>query len=454
MIAAIKSANSGNAFVEEAKQPNLYFYFMNWIGHYLKKGGRSGVILMAKFLSNKDGEHLKKAIHPDVDAIISYPNNYFQEFRVTTCIVISEKDNTSPYIKFLSIRQEGLLEDPARIKAVLQGSAALTPEFSLVNIPRVDLDPAKNWRVYLLDPSGHYSKLQATGILKEIEGGLFSSVKRGAADNKGESKTIFLKPQSDFSSFFARIEEKFIGPGLQNSKTKRSIILTDRDLLIERGIHFPSDYDSLESDEAFQKTGLGELFLAAKAKLGRDNWREVVDTAYRSKIKAELLIPRASREKHAIYVGESTKELLLSTNFCYATGLLHRKFGMEKSLKTIAAYLMSSFGQLQFELEAGNQEGMLKVESFMVKKMKSIDPDELDEEEVDALSSALGQFNDLGKAVKGNEGISTPRRNLDLAVASVLINHGLSGFEGSAKLADFAEFFLKDLVDDRSNQNG
>jgi len=71
MIKALKSANGGKTIVEEAKQPNLYFYFMDWIGHYLKERGRAGVILMEKFLSNQDGEHLKRAIENDVDAIIS-----------------------------------------------------------------------------------------------------------------------------------------------------------------------------------------------------------------------------------------------------------------------------------------------------------------------------------------------------------------------------------------------
>jgi len=206
--------------------------------------------------------------------------------------------------------------------------------------------------------------------------------------------------------------------------------------------------------KVFQNTGLGKLFLEAQARIGRAKWKKVVDAAYHSKVKAELLIPRAAREKHAIYVASPEQGILLSTNFCYTSGLLRRKFGNDKSLKVIASYLMSAFGQLQFELEGGNQEGMLKIEAFMVRGMKSIDPDELKSEEVDSLCAALEQFDALGESVKGDEGIETPRRDLDLAMASVLINHGIGGFENNAKLADFAELFLKDLVDDRSNQNG
>ena len=54
MIGAI-NAQGMNCFVTNAKQPNLYFYFTNFIWHYLKANGKSGIILMTKFLNNEDG---------------------------------------------------------------------------------------------------------------------------------------------------------------------------------------------------------------------------------------------------------------------------------------------------------------------------------------------------------------------------------------------------------------
>jgi hypothetical protein len=45
---------------------------------------RQELSLMTKFLNNEDGEYLKQFISDKVEAIISYPRKYFQEFIVTT----------------------------------------------------------------------------------------------------------------------------------------------------------------------------------------------------------------------------------------------------------------------------------------------------------------------------------------------------------------------------------
>lgn len=115
MIEAIEKQDI-SCFVKLAKQPNLYFYFVNYAWHYLSPKGKAGIILMAKFLNNKDGAFLKAFLLDKIEAVIAYPNNYFEGFKVTSIIVVLAK-KISPNIKFLNIKEASLLEiQPSRAK--------------------------------------------------------------------------------------------------------------------------------------------------------------------------------------------------------------------------------------------------------------------------------------------------------------------------------------------------
>jgi len=138
-------------FVEEAKQPNLYFYFVNYVWHYLNENGKAGIILMAKFLNNKDGEFLKSFLLDKVEAIIAYPNNYFEGFKVTSVIVILAK-KAGGKIKFLNVKDAALLENPQEIKIILeQTTSDISADYTLKITDR-NILPSANWRLFLTDP--------------------------------------------------------------------------------------------------------------------------------------------------------------------------------------------------------------------------------------------------------------------------------------------------------------
>lgn len=112
------TTNVQTNFVTLASQPNLYFYFVNYSWHYLNSQGKAGLILMAKFLNNEEGEHLKQFILDKVESVILYPRNYFEDFKVTTVITVLSKQ-PSNQIKFLRIIDSDLLSRPNDIKAIL-----------------------------------------------------------------------------------------------------------------------------------------------------------------------------------------------------------------------------------------------------------------------------------------------------------------------------------------------
>ena len=449
MIEAIRSV-SGSSFVENAAQPNLYFYFIDWIMHYLKPGGRAGIILMAKFMNNLDGALIKEYFKNHVESIIVYPKDYFVGFRVTTAIVILRKDSTKTDVKFLRIINSKLLEDPQIVSSILDKEHIdnINADFTLKVVDRCHLDENSNWRLYLIDPQNNFSKLDSIEILSNLSN-FFGEIQRGSADNSGGSKTVFLNDKDELSRYFNLIET-YVGYGFQNNKKRRSPIVKREEFELEKAIHFPTPFDELNKASA----DLALFSKHAMEKYGEGSWKEIVNSAHRSKVTPDLIIPRAEREKHSAYLIEGLEKIVISTNFFYCSGL--RKLGdltRIESLGVITAYLISSFGQVQFELVANNQEGLRKLEKFMIEKIKVIDPSRLTRSEVESISSELRVFNKLKVNVRGDEGVNGPRRNLDMAISKAILSHTTIGFKSAEELTNFVELFLEELVRDRQSQS-
>lgn len=96
----------------------------------------------------------------------------------------------------------------------------------------------------------------------------------------------------------------------------------------------------------------------------------------------ELVIPRKMRGGHRVHINpfafETSRQLRVSSNFvsysnCTAvdttTGL-----DRETAARLIAAFLVSSFGQLQFEMEGVNREGLLALEKEQLARIRIFNP--------------------------------------------------------------------------------
>ena len=115
------------------------------------------------------------------------------------------------------------------------------------------------------------------------------------------------------------------------------------------------------------------------------------------------------------------------------------------------AFLNSSFGQIQFEIHANNQEGLRKLEGFMIEKLEVIDQDMLTEKEIDKVLKELDELNSLNQDFIGTE-TENPRYKLDATIAEIIFNKDNMGFTDSKSLNDYFENFLKELVLDRANK--
>lgn len=474
MIGAIKTLGI-DCFVTKASQPNLYFYFTNFIWSYLKENGKAGLILMTKFLNNEDGEHLKQFILDKVEAIISYPRKYFTDFDVTTVIVVLKKGKNSSNVSFVRVSDENVLLNPEKIKDILAFKTdTITPDFKLKVVPRDILVPADNWRQYLQD--SNYDNFSNLDFLVNIEHH-FINVSRGGAEASGASTIIFPKIDRTTNQYYGygkrlntvqqsegiertRIDIPIalngnVSYGIQNNFDRRNYVLTKNDIQLEYAFHFPDKTDRKT------KNGLSPTFQSNQdlvnfyddciAEFGLSKWGTIVNSAFRNTICPKVLIPRADRTKHCVYYNPNEEFLTLSTNFFYCNNLQNQNINStdEEQYKFIVAFLISSFGQIQFELNANNQEGLRKLEGFQIKRFKIPNLAQFTQPEIDSVVTELEAINIKNPEFSGDEGLASPRRNLDLAIANLIFQKNNLEFETAIEMVNYFELFLAELVEDR-----
>jgi hypothetical protein len=448
---AITSSGQTN-FVTLASQPNLYFYFVNYSWHYLNPQGRAGLILMAKFLNNEEGEYLKQFILDKVESVILYPRNYFEDFKVTTVITVLSKQ-PSNQIKFLRIIDSDLLSRPNDIKAILTSTnnTIVNANYTLKVTDR-NIDPSANWKMFFNDPTDKFQTLDSLSFLEPLDT-FFVNKRRGGAENSGGSAIIF----PDFSqSPYSGIVNSNKGYGIKNSRSARNLILEQSDLEEEPAIHFPTQYDDSTPNGLTANhqadASLNAIF-STNNTANSAKWKQIVNAAFRNKVSFDILIPRAERTKHTCYYNPFSTPIVLSTNFFYLSGFQNGNsdtlISSESQIKFITAFLNSCFGQIQFEIHSNNQEGLRKLEGFHINELKVPELRKLTKDEIDFVVSAFENLNSLSVSVSGDEGLTTPRRQLDEEVAKIIFSKDSLGFNSSIEMTNFFELFLADLVEDR-----
>jgi len=405
---------------------------------------------MTKFLNNKDGEHLKAFLLDKIEAVVSYPRDYFEGFSITTVIVILSKQ-ASEDIKFLNILEPDLLENPADIQRILQHDTTTIGTNYTLRVADRAIDLSANWKLYLTDPEDKFEKLQTLDFLESLDT-FFGTIQRGGAENSGGSKIIY----PDFNnSPFKELEEEFVSFGIKGSRHSRNYILTENDLNIEKAIHFPDRYDA-DFDNGLHssydtKTGLYVVFEHGNT---NTSWQKIVNAAYRNQIEFDILIPRAQRAKHSCYFNPLNEKIVLSTNFFYLSGFQNgntdSSVSEELQKKFITAYLLSSFGQIQHEINSNNQEGLRKMEGFHIVQFKVPDIRQLTPNEIQTVTNAFDALNASQATFKGDEGINTPRKDLDLAIGQIIFERNNLGFDNLEQLVQFFQLFLAELVDERN----
>ncbi len=455
-LRSIENSTGNTSFIRSASQPNQYYYFIEKAIQKISDNGSGAFILMSKFLNNKDGSPLKGYLIPYLDAVIHYPPSFFKGFAVTTDIfIVKQPSALGDKVSFLNIKDTSLLADVDELKRLIATkNDVIDTQYSLISVKRTELDSNSNWRLYLIDPLNKFLRFSQIPNIKPI-GAYFNNIVRGKADNAGGSS--YMYPDSgnnELQDLVPRIEPEYIGPGLQRNKLsrgRRHFQLTEQCLNGSRGIFILRDVlDDLEQIQNFVKPGMASYLSAMKDKLGGDKFKNVLGNIVNSQMTPNIVIPRGDRAKHSVYYyPESAGTVLLSTNFFALSGYSgdggHDK---ETCVKFISAFLLSSFGQLQFEIHGNSQEGSRKIEKRNIEKFQVPDPESLSLEQLTSVSVAYDALDTMDVDFIGTEEVNL-RQELDSAIAELIFSENNLGFASSNELMIFFQDFLRELVENR-----
>jgi len=450
----IEATTGTKSFINEVSQPNQYYYFIEKAIDKLAITGTGAFILMSKLLNNKDGSPLKRYLAPYLEAVIHYPRTFFKGFAVTTDIFIVKKQHgASDKISFLNVKDTSLLGDIDSLKEIIANKADMLDEiYSLRNVPRSEIDPESNWRIYFIDPEKKYERFSLIGNMQPLNS-FFSTIVRGKAGNSGGSAYMFPDSKNDLRALVKGIEPEFIGPGLKINKLskgkRRHFKLTEECLLGSRGLKIPrkvlTDLDHLQLP-----IGITSYLFAMKENLGKEKFKNVVSNMVKSQMDANIIIPRGDRTKHAVfYYPENAGTTLLSTNFFALSEYVGRTvFDKQDCIKFISAFLTSSFGQLQFEIHGSNQDGSRKIEKGNIEKFRVLDPSASSKQQFDKVLSAFDSLDSLNVDVLGNEDDNL-REELDSAFAEIMFTEEKPEYDNSNDFKIYFQTFLRELVEDR-----
>jgi len=451
----IESSIGVKSFIRNVSQPNLYYYFIEKAMDRLSDNGTGAFILMSKFLNNKDGSPLKQYLTPYLESVIHYPPSFFEGFAVTTDIFIVKKSHrVSEKISFLNIKDTSLLADIGSLKEIIANKDnVLSKQYSLINVMRSEIDANCNWRLYLIDLDMKFEKFSEISNMKPLNS-YFTKIIRGKAGNAGGSAYMFPDSgNNDLKELVPNIEKEYIGPGLKINKVtkgrRRHFLLTEKCMLYSRGINIPREIIG-EFGCAPLPPGITSYLSAMQNKLGCEEFKKVTSNIVNSQMVPDIIIPRGDRIKHAVfYYSNNSVPMLLSTNFFALIGYngetLHSK---EESIKFISAFLLSSFGQLQFEIHGNSQEGSRKIEKRNIEKIHVPDPNSLSQYQLNNVLEAYHSLDAINVDLLGIEEVNL-RDDLDNAIAEVIYKENNLGFDSANDLMKHFQIFLRELVENR-----
>jgi hypothetical protein len=440
-------------FPYSSGQADKYFYFFEWSLFFLKDMGIAGFILSDKFLNSESGSQLKRLLleHTDIISIIKYPGRFFEGFTVTTCFLIARRKlhrSAGNSVNFIRVFDE---ITPEQLKSYFDSVMELnTTDVHIRRIPQSDLSPDDKWGKYLIRIPDSYAHCLNHPAMRPIKDVFNNRVKRGKDNGcnafffpvstgfkkgRGEPDREFQDRKRRYKDHIQQliedIEPVFIRPAINNSDLPEGYYMDD-DILIEEPLlviphnldidEYPGIRDFIEfgsltytdSEDQIRSLldGCSERIRDRPTIRNRGDWYclyedDNVEDDY------ALIIPRAYRSRFKILIPET--RAFFSTNFVGFGRLGEME---DEDLKFISGFLMSSLGQLQFEIEGTQREGVLKIEAGQMYKLRIPDPSNVNQIKKEAISRA---FEHLPFGLNGLErpGPMNPRFIIDKAIMNL-----------------------------------
>lgn len=426
---------SGQRSIALTGQQNLYTYYIEYVIRSAREGCIVGIILDNKWYHNKSANPLKKMLleNGEIIAIIEYPfSSLFSRWTIATSILIYRKTQTpsrSHCAKFVRCSLDLSQINFNDLEEAYNTDFSQLSGWTSKEIPQASLKFKLGWKNYFSTPLLHDFKeglvvlpslfeYSRRGSLAKEEGGIgaisfpfsrhtFGSV-RMQADNPSlrnrlrKIRDLNNQENASLRELALAIPDIFKGFALEKSNIPSSYILNEETVLRQPTIEPPI----LRSNQIFWRkrktawtrqhvSSLSEIqnepqlnaFLSEFRNLTGLNEGIMPDErlliSLREPYAGELIIPRKLRKGHRVHINPfafatNERQVRLSSNFISLTNCTsvnpENHLDRPTAVRLISAFLLSSFGHLQFEMEGYNREGARAIEEDHLRKIYVIDP--------------------------------------------------------------------------------
>jgi len=503
MVASVERL--GCSAVTAVGQWNTLAIYSEYAVKAAKEGATIGLVLDNKWFHNSHSKSLRGLFKDNcrILAVVTYPHGrFFKGVMIATSMVILEKRAaTSDHeVLFLRVNEPGSTPSELVHSAIRGGT--LPTGWKANRVKQSELGEA-SWKAHLAVPLRNEFRQPPLVRLA----GLFRRSRRGSLAKEAGSVALFEFPvgrsnygptvskkigggrfqtergaplsasqNAKLKSLASRIPDDCLGYALNRADRAGGYRLSERELRIDPTIELPlqrrSDYAALYHADRRAAWGpaMSQLVrqVSKHPELDRYAKEIAIEVGLNSSVLPEeelwnvlrepyaggLIIPRKLRNTHHVHINpfafKDGRQVRLSSNFISYGGCVavDPASGLDDEMATtlIAAWLVSSFGHLQFEIEGNNREGMRSIEKNQTDSILVLDPRSISKSSRAKLISA---FNDLPYSTRTDlhPAFQHELSELDRLFALEL-GRSLSGFETGAALAEVQDL-LHDLHEAR-----
>lgn len=429
-------------------QWNTLAIYSEYVIKAAKTGATLGLVLDNKWFHNAGSRSLRRLFKNEcrILAVVTYPHGrFFEGFMIATSMVVLQKGPAPDdhEVLFLRIDEPGSTPPTATYDAI-RGSP-LPPRWSGNAIRQSELG-ASSWKAHLAIPlqnefrsaplvpladifarsrRGSLAKEAGTVALFEFPVGRSNygpsvSKKSGGAPYQTIAGTPLTPAQNaGLRRLAALIPKSCRGLALNKADRAKGYYLSEADLSIDPTIELPlqrtpayaaryftdrrvawaSDMPALVADIP-NHPELDDYVTSIGTEVGLDDTvlpQEQMWNVLREPYAGGLVIPRKLRTTHHVHINpfafQNGRQVRLSSNFISygACNAIDPLSGLDEESATtlIAAWLVSSFGHIQFELEGNNREGMRSIEKTQSDRILVLDPRSISQDRRKAIIAAF-----------------------------------------------------------------
>lgn len=414
-------------------QSNIYALYIEYLIKVAKAGATVGIVLDNKWFHNETARPIRKFLleHCEVLGVVTYPHSrFFEELMIATSMVIVRKavPAADHVVSFARVEDPGgaatdeaanairggAVPDGWSVRHVRQSelagdswkpyfSANLVSEFRQAPLAKLPTFFTRSRRGSLAKEGGGiavYEFPERTQYgpkrRKKIDGNPFQTEKGRALTNveNDELRALSRAILDNFRGYAINKADRIAGYELTNADVTRDWTLESP---TQRTPGVSPEYVNSRRrvwDQALEQA-VASLRTSPETGAYIEKIEEIVEldenvlpnaqlwNVLREPYAGELIIPRKQRVGHRVHIngyafGGQGRQVRLSSNFLSYGGCTAidaaTNLDERSATRLISAWLMSSFGHLQFELESNNREGARSLEQHHADNIWVFDP--------------------------------------------------------------------------------